>query len=95
MVPERRRSAFHFREAWGVSSVRTRRDGWCAKEGSSPRSGTAEVVEGAEFEAIQAKVREKYGFQLKLINGVHSFQKLIRRGGHPNDCAVTVTLDDA
>ncbi len=64
------------------------------KEGTSPRSGTAEVLEGAEFDTIHAKVREKYGFQLTLINSVHSFQKLIRRGGHPQDRAVIVTLDD-
>lgn len=65
------------------------------KDSTSPRLGTAEVVEGAEFDAIHAKVREKYGFQLTLINGFHSFQRLIRRGGHPQDRAVIVTLDDA
>ncbi len=63
-------------------------------QGRSPRSGTAEVVRGSDFEAMQAKVSEKYGFKLKLIEGFHSLQRLVRRGGHPNDCAVIVTLDD-
>ncbi len=65
------------------------------KEGTSPQSGTAEVVEGSGFDSIHSKVREKYGYKLTLINGVHSFQRLIRRGGHANDRAVIVTLDDA
>ncbi|MDH3753653.1 MAG: PPOX class F420-dependent oxidoreductase [Acidimicrobiia bacterium] len=65
------------------------------KDETSPRSGTAEVVEGADFDAIHAKVREKYGFQLTLINAFHSLQRLIGRGGHPQDRAVIVTLDDA
>jgi PPOX class probable F420-dependent enzyme len=65
------------------------------KDGTAPRSGTAKLVEGTEFDAVQAQVRRKYGFQLTLINGFHSIQRLIKRGGHPNDCAVIVALDDA
>ncbi len=65
------------------------------KEGTPARSGTAEVVEGSGFDSIHGKVREKYGYQLTLINGVHSIQRLIRRGGHANDRAVIVTFDDA
>ncbi len=65
------------------------------KQGTSPRSGSTAVVAGDEFDAIHAEVRQKYGFQLTLINSVHSLQRLLRRGGHPNDCAVIVTLDEA
>lgn len=64
------------------------------KEGTSPRSGTAVVVTGTEFDSMQAKVREKYGIRLTLINGLHTIQRLLGRGGHPNDRAVIITLDD-
>ena len=53
------------------------------------------IVEGSEFDAIHAKVREKYGFRLTLINGLHAIQRLIRRGGHDSDRAVIITLDEA
>ncbi len=64
------------------------------KEGTSPRSGTAVVLAGADFDAMQARVRDKYGFQVKLVDGLHSIQRLIRRGGNPSDRAVIITLDD-
>lgn len=65
------------------------------KEGTSPQGGTAEVVSGSDFDAIHAKVRAKYGFMLTVINGVHAIQRLLRRGGHPSDRGVVVTLDDS
>ena len=65
------------------------------KEGTTPVGGSARVVEGSEFDAVHTKVREKYGFQLTLINSLHAFQRLIRRGGHDSDRAVIVTLDGA
>lgn len=65
------------------------------RPGTTPVAGSAKVVEGSEFDAIHAKVREKYGFQLTLINAFHSFQRLIGRGGHNNDRTVIITLDDA
>ena len=64
-------------------------------EGTSSRAGTATVVTGDEFEAVYAKVRAKYGFRLTLINGLHAIQRLLRRGGDKQDCAVIITLDDA
>jgi uncharacterized protein len=65
------------------------------KEGTLSQSGTAVVVRGSEFEAVHTAVRDKYRFKVKLINGVHALQRLMRRGGHPNDCAVIITLDEA
>ncbi|MCP5025119.1 MAG: PPOX class F420-dependent oxidoreductase [Actinomycetia bacterium] len=65
------------------------------KDGTSPRSGAAAVVTGAEFEAIHAEVRQKYGFRLTLINGLHAIQRLVRRGGHEQDCAVITVLDES
>lgn len=61
------------------------------KEDTQPISGTAEVVEGSEFEAMNVKVGKKYGFQLKLIDFFHSLPG--GRTGQPNDRAVVVTLD--
>ena len=58
---------------------------------TQPTPGTAQVVDGAEFDAMNVKVGEKYGFQLKLINFFHALPG--RRTGHPNDRAVIVTLD--
>jgi len=63
------------------------------KPDSQPTSGTAEVITGSGFEAMKAKVSDKYGFQLKLINFIHSLPG--KRTGHQNDCAVVITLDEA
>jgi len=63
-----------------------------AKADTEAVSGSAEVVTGAEFEAMKAKVSQKYGFQLKLISFIHSLPG--RRTGDHNDCAVVITLDD-
>ncbi len=62
------------------------------KPGTHPTSGTAEVVSGSAFDEMKAKVSDKYGFQLKLINFIHALPG--RRTGHANDCAVVVTLDE-
>ncbi len=64
------------------------------KDGTTPRSGTAEIVEGAEFESVLAKVKAKYGWQLTAINGLSAIQRLIGRGGHTQDCAIVISLDD-
>ncbi len=61
------------------------------KENTEPISGTAQVVDGADFDAMNVRVGAKYGFQLKLINLFHSLPG--RRTGHSNDRAVIVTLD--
>jgi uncharacterized protein len=62
------------------------------KENTEPIPGTAEVVAGARFDALNAKVKTKYGFQLKIINFMHALPG--SRTGHRNDRAVIVTLDD-
>jgi uncharacterized protein len=61
--------------------------------GSAPRQGTAQVVDGAAFETIHAKVRAKYGFKLTVVHGLRSLGRLVGRGGQSNDRAVIVTLD--
>jgi len=62
------------------------------KSATHPTSGTAEVVSGSAFDEMKAKVSDKYGFQLKLINFIHALPG--RRTGHANDCAVVVTVDE-
>ncbi len=64
------------------------------KADTKPVSATAEVVGGSEFDALNLKVRAKYGFQLKLVNVLHALPRLIGRTGHPNDRAIIVTLDE-
>ncbi len=61
------------------------------KESTEVISGTAEVVDGSLFLAVKASVKEKYGYQLKLINLLHALPG--KRTGHPSDRAVIVTLD--
>jgi PPOX class probable F420-dependent enzyme len=54
-------------------------------------SGSAAVIVGAPFESLQQRVKAKYGFQLRIINMLHSLPG--RRTGHRNDCAVLISLD--
>jgi PPOX class probable F420-dependent enzyme len=61
------------------------------REGSHAVSGRAEVKLGERFEAINRKVKAKYGYQLRLINMLHALPG--RSTGHRNDCAVIVSLD--
>ena len=58
-------------------------------------SGAARVVRGEEFQAIEAKVRAKYGVKLTLINLLKPVQRLFGHSGPDNDCAVIITPDAA
>ena len=61
------------------------------KDGTVAVSGAARVVAGSEFEAVKQAVKEKYGYQLRIINFMHALPGA--KTGHPNDRAVIVTLD--
>lgn len=63
------------------------------RPGTQPTPGTASVVAGIEFETIDAKVRTKYGWQLRLINLSHALPRLVGKPGHPNDRTVLITFD--
>ena len=52
--------------------------------------GSGEVVVGEAFEAVRRRVKEKYGYQLRIIDLVHAVPG--RRTGHRNDCAVIVSF---
>lgn len=54
-------------------------------------TGIAEVVLGEQFEAVNLGVKQKYGYQLKLINLLHALPGA--KTGHPNDAAVIITVD--
>lgn len=62
------------------------------KDGTVAVSGSAEVVEGSEFEAMKQAVKNKYGYQLGIINFMHALPGT--KTGHPNDRAVIITLDE-
>lgn len=55
--------------------------------------GSADVVHGAAFDSVHRKVKQKYGYQLRIINMLHAVPG--RRTGHRNDCAVVIAFDDA
>ncbi len=59
------------------------------KSDTEPIPATAQVVEGSEFERINARVKAKYGIQLRIINLFHALPG--SRTGHRNDCAVILT----
>jgi PPOX class probable F420-dependent enzyme len=53
------------------------------KPGSSATEATAVVVEGAELEAIRAKVRAKYGFMTKITKLLGTIGGIIKRNRIP------------
>lgn len=61
------------------------------RDGSEPVSGTAEVLDGTAFDAMNAKVKKKYGYQLRIINFMHVLPW--GKTGLVNDRAVIVTFD--
>jgi uncharacterized protein len=63
------------------------------KAGSAPQEGTAELVtSGPEFEAIQARVRAKYGFMVVMSRFFNTLGHL-GKGSFPyGDVGIVVTL---
>lgn len=59
--------------------------------GARTASGTAEVVQGAEFEAVLAAIKTKYGFRVTIMKVVAALGKLIGKG-EASDCAVVITV---
>ena len=62
------------------------------KDGSEPVTGTAKVVEGAEFERYESMVKQKYGIQYRGIKLLGKFMNLIGKGSG-TDAVVLITLD--
>ena len=64
------------------------------KDGTSPLTGTAVVVDGAERDAVYAKVVAKYGFMTKLTRLFAKIGGFVKRKQIPYaDRGVIVTLD--
>jgi PPOX class probable F420-dependent enzyme len=63
------------------------------KPGSEKLTGTAEVLSGADFEAIRRIMKKKYGMQYRGIALVGQVAKLLGRGTGTN-AAIRITLDD-
>ncbi len=56
-------------------------------------TGTAEVVDGAEFAEVQRLVGEKYGFMVSVIKVMNSVRGLFKKGETQSDCAMVFALD--
>jgi uncharacterized protein len=64
------------------------------KPGSTPSTGTAVVVTGADLAAISVKVKAKYGFMTKLTKVFNTLGHLFKKGKFPyGDVGVVITLD--
>jgi uncharacterized protein len=62
------------------------------KPGTSPTEATAVVVQGAELEAIRAKVRAKYGFMAKITKLLNTIGGIVKRNRIPyGDRGVVIT----
>ncbi len=62
------------------------------RAGSEPTDATARLVEGAELEAISAKVKAKYGFMTKVTKALGTLGGIIKRNRIPyGDRGVIVT----
>ena len=65
------------------------------KAGTAPVTGTAIVVDGAERDAVYAKVVAKYGFMTKVTRLLGKVGGFVKRKPIPYaDRGVIVTLDD-
>lgn len=62
-------------------------------EGASTVTATATVVTGADFAAVKAAVKRKYGWQFGLIEVTGSIRNLFRRG-EAADCGIVLTFGE-
>lgn len=62
-------------------------------EGASTVTATASVVTGADFAAVKAAVKRKYGWQFGLIEVTGSIRNLFRRG-EAADCGIVLTFGE-
>ncbi len=60
------------------------------KAGTEPMEATAEVVSGADYEAVRDKVADKYGWQYSMIGLRARMKKLVGKEVPP-DCGIVIT----
>ena len=65
------------------------------KEGTSPVDGSGVAVYGTELEAVQAALKDKYGWQVTAIQILEKIRGLIprKKDDDGEQCAVVITLD--
>ncbi len=63
------------------------------KEGTSPVEASARLVTGSEYEGIQLKIREKYGFMTKITHALNTIGGIFKGKRIPyGDRGVVITL---
>jgi hypothetical protein len=63
-------------------------------DGAEVHKGTARMVSGDEASAVRARIKDKYGFQVTLIEWTQKAKKLFGRG-ELSDAAVVMVLDES
>lgn len=63
-------------------------------DGAVTVAARAHIVTGAEFQAVKAAVKRKYGWQFRLIELTGTIRNVFRRGDAA-DCGIVLTFDDA
>ncbi len=63
------------------------------KAGTEPLEGTAQLVEGVDFERVLGMIRAKYGWQATLMSWYAKAATAIGRSGRVSDTGVIITLD--
>lgn len=61
-------------------------------DGVEALSGTATLANGADFDRVRAKIKDKYGWQVTLIGLMGKAMKLVGKD-RISDSAVVITLD--
>lgn len=62
------------------------------RAGTEQATGTGEILSGAEFKAVEALIKSKYGFAFTMITMIGKAAKLIGKGSG-TDTAIKITLD--
>ena len=64
------------------------------KEGTTPITGTAAIVRGAELEEIRSKIVAKYGFMTKVTKALAKLGGIVKRKSQPYaDTGIVFTPD--
>ena len=63
-------------------------------DGSTPVSGTAEIITGERFEQVRALVKAKYGVMYHLTVLIGKARALFGSAAMLSDSAVVITLDE-
>ena len=62
-------------------------------DGATEVTGTAEVVDAAQFIEVQALIKAKYGIWVLVISAINKVQTLFRSEKKQSNAAIVITLD--